>query len=163
MIRIKYGDNIIIYDEIEEVQSYLIDNKYLKKTNNNRQDFKVIKKRNKFYCHVSNEYKTYEFNNIQYEFDTDLFLEKSNKLVIDGNELYINIDTEKFLENCHTVLPFDIPHYCTYPMFTAIQGILKGYNNEAKWVFNNYIQLWADNAIVSDNYWTDFKFANEDN
>ncbi|WP_455950146.1 hypothetical protein [Eubacterium sp.] len=163
MIRIKYGDNIIIYDEIEEVQSYLIDNKYLKKTNNNRQDFKVIKKRNKFYCRVSNEYKTYEFNNIQYEFDTDLFLEKSNKLVIDGNELYINIDTEKFLENCHTVLPFDIPHYCTYPMFTAIQGILKGYNNEAKWVFNNYIQLWADNAIVSDNYWTDFKFANEEN
>lgn len=58
-------------------------------------------------------------------------------------------------------LPFEIPDYPTYPLFTAMQGILKGYGTEKNWIYNNYILLWADKEAQSEYYWVDFKFADE--
>lgn len=64
-------------------------------------------------------------------------------------------------ESKDIILPFQNPDYPTYPLFTAMQGILKGHGTEEKWIFNNYILLWADKDAQSEYYWVDFKFADE--
>lgn len=162
MIIIKYEGNKIIHDEEKDLVLYIINDTHLKSSENEKYNFKILKRDNNYYCCVSDEYKSYQFNNVKYDKMIELNLSKHNKLVLDGIEIYININEEKFLDYVDTSLPFEIPQYCTYPMFTAIQGILKGHNNELNWVYNNYIQLWADKTIVSEYYWTDFKFANEE-
>lgn len=58
-------------------------------------------------------------------------------------------------------LPFVIPKYATYPKYTAILGILMAYNQEKAWLYNNFILLWAYIWVETREYWTDFKFGNE--
>ena len=141
MIIIKYEGNKIIHDEEKDLVLYIINDTHLKSSENEKYNFKILKRDNNYYCCVSDEYKSYQFNNVKYDKMIELNLSKHNKLVLDGIEIYININEEKFLDYVDTSLPFEIPQYCTYPMFTAIQGILKGHNNELNWVYNNYMNI----------------------
>lgn len=163
MIKIKINDNIYIQEQDKDIAYYKYNTDDIKCVNTNDYDFKILRRDEVYYCCVSEKYEMYIFNNINYgEKKIDLCLSGLNKLVLDEAEIYIYNDQEEYAESDATELPFVVPHYCTYPVFTAIQGILKGHNNELEWIYNNYIQVWADKSMVSRYYWADFKFANEE-
>lgn len=56
------------------------------------------------------------------------------------------------------ILKYEIPNYTTYPLFAAINGILKANNSEI-WLYNNFILIWAYVKRVDKYYWLDFKFG----
>lgn len=55
-------------------------------------------------------------------------------------------------------LPFKIPKYKTYPLNTAINGILKAYGDDEVWLYNNYISLWIYALRQRKEYMVDFKY-----
>lgn len=81
--------------------------------------------------------------------------EKIIYFVKDDDETHIKkIESEK-------KLPFVIPEYTTYPKYTAMMAILAAYCQEKIWIYNNFILLWADIWVETYEYWSDFKFGNE--
>lgn len=58
-------------------------------------------------------------------------------------------------------LPFVIPKYSTYPKHTALLAILTAYNKDKAWLYNNFMLMWATIWEETYEYWTDFKYANE--
>lgn len=55
-------------------------------------------------------------------------------------------------------LPYVMPKYKTYPMNTAINGILEAYNDDKIWLYNNYISLWIYANKYVSGYMGDFKY-----
>ena len=99
-------------------------------------------------------------NGIGFDSSEMLTLSDDDTLHIGGKKIQFS----KKAENLEDVkLPFQKPKYLTYPMFTALQGILKGYSQDKIWIYNNYILLWCDKKIENVAYWMDFKYANESN
>ena len=61
-------------------------------------------------------------------------------------------------DNNSISLPFTIPKYKTYPLNTAINGILKAVNDDKIWLYNNYISLWIYANKYVKGYMGDFKY-----
>ena len=55
-------------------------------------------------------------------------------------------------------LPFIMPKYKTYPMNTAINGILEAFEDDKIWLYNNYISLWIYANKYVKGYMGDFKY-----
>lgn len=55
-------------------------------------------------------------------------------------------------------LPFIMPKYKTYPMNTAINGILEAFEDDKIWLYNNYISLWIYENKYVKGYMGDFKY-----
>ena len=85
MIIIKYEGNKIIHDEEKDLVLYIINDTHLKSSENEKYNFKILKRDNNYYCCVSDEYKSYQFNNVKYDKMIELNLSKHNKLVLDFN------------------------------------------------------------------------------
>lgn len=62
------------------------------------------------------------------------------------------------MNNNVTKLPFDIPKYKTYPLNTAINGILRAHEDDEIWLYNNYISLWMYSWRKQKEYMVDFKY-----
>lgn len=60
--------------------------------------------------------------------------------------------------NSSISLPFTIPKYKTYPLNTAINGILEAVNDDKIWLYNNYISLWIYANKYVKGYMGDFKY-----
>lgn len=60
-------------------------------------------------------------------------------------------------------LPFSIPKYKTYPLNTAINGILKAYSDDEIWLYNNYISIWVYSWRKRKEYMADFKYDMDSN
>ena len=67
------------------------------------------------------------------------------------------------MNNNEIKLPFIVPKYQTYPMSTAINGIIEGNGMNKEWIYNNYILLWYDTGAYDPNYVLDFKVETENN
>lgn len=60
--------------------------------------------------------------------------------------------------NNSTILPFAMPKYKTYPLNTAINGILEAFEDDKIWLYNNYISLWIYAKKCVRGYMGDFKY-----
>ncbi len=158
MITIEYGTYKLIKKIRRDEKIFIrVCNDEIVETDEKKANIIVYKRKGSYYCSfLANKIIV---NNIQYE-DTGAII-VSEGINVKGFKYELDIYTEKKINIKNVVLPFGTPEYCTYPKFTAMQGILKGYDKEKNWLYNNYIQLWADKFIVSPEYWFDFKYENE--
>lgn len=157
MLVIKYCNQTIkIENRFKNHRYYTISESSLNESSEGH--LEIYRDKMNIFCQI-NLYDRFIVNGISYFEPTSFALDESFEIVINKKSIHITKDDYKHENDIK--LPFSVPEYATYPEFTAILGILSGYDKAKIWIYNNFIQLWADNYIQSYAYWADFKYANE--
>lgn len=114
---------------------------------------------NSKYIRSENEDIQILINGIEYENNKSIIINEDDKILVKERGVLV----DSLNENDETVkLPWGEPMVKTYPYFTGINAILKGYDKDEMWVYNNYFLIWMYRFIHFNEYWTDFKFGNEE-
>ncbi len=98
-------------------------------------------------------------NGIKYEKDEKIIINIDDRVEIKRGEEIIDSINE---DSNNIKLPWGEPMVKTYPYFTGINSILKGYDKDEAWIFNNYFLIWMLRFAHFSEYWADFKFGNEE-
>lgn len=119
--------------------------------------FKLYQEKERTYLVVLSAHCDLYINNLKLALNVCCLYDQTDviKLVVNGTTLLNQTST------C-LKLPFAIPSVKTYPYFTAIMGILEAHNCARIWTYNNYLLLWMFKFIHFNEYWTDFKYGDEE-
>lgn len=159
MLDIKYCEQKIkIEKRLKNHIYYFISESSLIESSDGESELEIYRDKVNIFCRIKLNHR-FIVNGISYFEPTTFALDESFEIIINKKNIYITKDDYK--QEKDIKLPFSIPEYATYPEFTAILGILTGYDKAKIWTYNNFIQLWADNYIYSHAYWADFKYGNE--
>ncbi len=98
-------------------------------------------------------------NGISIENNQNVLIEKEDLIQVYYKGELVGVANDN---NTTVKLPLGKPMVNTFPYFTGLNSILKAYNKDEVWVYNNYFLMWMFKFIHFNEYWADFKFGNEE-